>query len=305
DWGVPVPGAPRHVMYVWVDALSNYITALGYPDDDNRLLHNYWPADCQLIGKDIVRFHAIYWPAFLMSAGLPLPAQVYGHGFIYNRGEKMSKSVGNVITPAELIDEYGCDQLRYFLLREVAFGQDGSYSHDAIISRINSDLANDLGNLAQRTLSQIAKNCDEKIPPQGDLTQDDQQLFTLLHNAKHSYHTEMKQLAFHRALEALWHVIAECNRYIDAQAPWSLKKTDVPRMQTVLHVIIECVRQIAILLRPFMPTSMDAMLDQLAIGEGERGFSCLDHGLVAGAALPVPQGVFPRYQVAEQAEQKT
>ena len=159
DWGIPVPGDPKHIMYVWVDALTNYLTGVGFPDEQSPQFKHYWPADVHIIGKDIIRFHAVYWPAFLMSAGLALPKRVFGHGFLYNRGEKMSKSVGNVVDPFVLVGDYGVDQLRYFLMREVPFGQDGNYSREGIVQRINADLANDLGNLAQRSLAMIAKNC--------------------------------------------------------------------------------------------------------------------------------------------------
>lgn len=294
SWGVPVPNAPKHVMYVWVDALSNYITALGYPDGKDM---KYWPADVHVIGKDIIRFHAIYWPAFLMSAGIPLPGKVHGHGFIYNRGEKMSKSVGNVIAPYDLLNTYGLDPVRYFLLRDISYGQDGDISHDAIVHRMNGDLANDIGNLAQRSLSMINKNCEAKMPQPGAFTAADNALLDKSYGLLPIVRKEIDELAFHKALEHIWAVVGDANRYVDEQAPWALKKTDVARMATVLYVLAEVVRVVAILVQPFMPGSMSRMLDQLAVPEGERTFAALTKAgaLKAGTSLPAPQGVFPRY----------
>jgi methionyl-tRNA synthetase len=296
SWGVPVPDAPKHVMYVWVDALSNYITALGYPKLDGGMA-SFWPADVHLIGKDIIRFHAVYWPAFLMSVGLPVPKMVFGHGFIYNRGEKMSKSVGNVIAPQELIEKYGLDAVRYFLLRDVAFGQDGNISHETLVQRMNSDLANDLGNLAQRSLSMIAKNCEGKVPQPGTFTDADKALLTKIRNLPNIVTEHMDLLAFHKALEAIWEVVGDGNRYVDEQAPWALKKTDVARMGTVLYVVAEVVRNLGILLQPFMPISIAKLLDQVSVPADQRGFAQLSEGaaLKPGTALPAPAGVFPRY----------
>ena len=297
QWGIPVPGNEKHVMYVWVDALSNYITALGYPDAGAKDVDTFWPADLHMIGKDIIRFHAIYWPAFLMSLGAALPKKVYGHGFIYNRGEKMSKSVGNVIAPKDLIDTYGLDPLRFFLLREVAFGQDGDFSHDAMVRRMNSDLANDIGNLAQRSLSMIAKNCGGKVPEHGAFNDADNVLLNKARGLLQVVRTEMDVQAFHKALEHIWQVVGDANRYVDEQAPWALKKTDVARMGTVLYVLAETVRLVAILVQPFMPESMGKMLDLLALPADKRDFTHLAaaSALVAGTDLPAPQGVFPRY----------
>lgn len=297
-WGVQVPNAPKHVMYVWVDALSNYITALNYPESgDGCLMKEFWPADMHMIGKDIIRFHAVYWPAFLMSAGLDLPKCVFGHGFIYNRGEKMSKSVGNVIAPDGLIKEYGLDSLRYFLLRETAFGQDGDFSHEAIVQRINSNLANDLGNLAQRSLSMINKNCNAQVPQRGDFTDADKALLDKAHALLKLVRDEIDVQAFHKALDHLWLVIGDGNRYVDEQAPWALKKTDPARMATVLYVLAEVIRHLAILIQPFMPESMSRMLDQIAVPADKRNFAALtsDNALKSGTALPAPEGVFPRY----------
>ena len=298
SWGIPVPDAPRHVMYVWVDALSNYITALDYPNETpDSLMKRYWPADLHVIGKDIIRFHAVYWPAFLMAAGLPLPKAVSGHGHIHNRGEKMSKSVGNVIAPEDLIAAYGLDPIRYFLLRDVAFGQDGNISHEAIQQRMNSDLANDFGNLAQRSLSMIAKNCGGKVPTAGPLADADKILLGKAQGLLTSVRQEMDAQQFHRVLEHIWAVIGDANRYVDEQAPWALKKNDPPRMETVLYVLAETVRYLAILVQPFMPDAMGKMLDQLAVPETERSFAHVteEYRLKAGTVLPTPSGVFPRY----------
>jgi methionyl-tRNA synthetase len=295
NWGVPVPGDEKHVMYVWVDALTNYITAAGYPDE-NAEKWDYWPAT-HIIGKDIVRFHAVYWPAFLMSAGIELPSRVYAHGFLFNRGEKMSKSVGNVVDPFALINHYGLDQVRYFFLREVPFGQDGSYSHDAIVNRTNADLANDLGNLAQRSLSMIAKNCAGLVPAKGVMAEPDTAILRQASDALSSARKAMNEQGIHQALAAIFVVVAEANRYFAAQEPWALKKTDPARMETVLWTTAEVVRRVAILCQPYMPDSTAKLLDLLAIPADERSFVHLDdaHSLVPGTALPAPAPVFPRY----------
>jgi methionyl-tRNA synthetase len=298
SWGVPVPDAPKHVMYVWLDALSNYITALGYPDGAD--MARFWPADLHLIGKDITRFHAIYWPAFLMSAGVEVPKQVFGHGFIYSRGEKMSKSVGNVIAPQELIETYGLDQIRYFLLREAAFGQDVNISHEALVQRINSDLANDFGNLAQRVLAMIQRYCDGTVPvPQvGGRTLPENELNRSVHTLLDTLRKDFAEQAFHHALEAIWHVVGDANRYVDAQAPWALRKTDPSRMATVLYWLADALRHLAIYVSPFMPGAADKLLDQLAVPRDPncRNFASLDgYELKPGTPLPKPEGVFPRY----------
>jgi len=296
DWGIKVPDDDKHVMYVWVDALTNFITGVGFPDESNPLWA-YWPADVHIIGKDIIRFHAVYWPAFLMSAGIALPRRVFAHGFVFNRGEKMSKSIGNVVDPFALIDAYGVDPVRYFFLREIPFGQDGNYSHEAIVARINSDLANDLGNLAQRSLSMIAKNCEGRVPSCGELTAEDRTMLdeadALLPVAREA----MDRQATHTALAAIFGVVANANRYFAAQEPWALKKTDPTRMATVLYVTAEVVRQIAILCQPFMPTASAKLLDILAVDPAERTFAALGSSgrLTGGVPLPKPQPVFPRY----------
>lgn len=302
DWGVPVPGDEKHVMYVWVDALTNYITGVGYPDE-NAERWRYWPADVHIIGKDIVRFHAIYWPAFLMSAGVAVPRRVFGHGFVFNRGEKMSKSVGNVIDPFALAEHYGLDQLRYFLLREIPFGQDGNYSHEAIVNRTNADLANDLGNLAQRSLSMIAKNCGGTVPARGTLADVDRAILDQAEAALETARKAMAEQGIHLALAAVFSVVAEANRYFAGQEPWALKKTDPARMETVLWTTAETVRRVAILCLPYMPGSAAKLLDLLAIPADKRAFANVGEAdaLVAGTPLPAPAGVFPRY--VEQAEQ--
>lgn len=296
DWGVPVPDAPEHVMYVWVDALTNYLTGIGYPDVDSANWHR-WPADVHVIGKDIVRFHAVYWPAFLMSAGLALPKRVFAHGFLFNKGEKMSKSVGNVVDPFDLVNAYGVDQTRYFFLREVNFGQDGNYSHSAIVNRINADLANDLGNLAQRSLSMITKNCDGKVPTPGSFTDEDKAILAAADGLYPIVRGHMDRQALTRYLDAVWTVVAEANRYFAGEEPWAKKKTDPERMGTILYVTAEVVRQIAILAAPVVPTSAGKLLDLLAQAEDARNFEQLGPSsrLQPGTMLPAPEGVFPRY----------
>jgi methionyl-tRNA synthetase len=300
NWGLPVPGDPKHVMYVWVDALNNYLTGAGFPDEADPRWRN-WPADVHIIGKDIVRFHTVYWPAFLMSAGLPLPARVFGHGFLFNKGEKMSKSVGNVIDPFSLADTYGVDQLRYFFMREVPFGQDGNYSHEAIVNRINADLANDLGNLAQRSLSMIAKNCGGAVPEPGAFTQADEEILKLADELPGKARAAMEDYALHTALADIWAVVADANRYFAGQEPWALRKTDPARMNTVLYVTAEVLRAIGIMAQPFVPQAAAKLLDLLAVGTEERMIAGVGsgHRLRQGTALPQPQPIFPRYVEAE------
>ena len=300
-WGIPVPGDPAHVMYVWLDALTNYISALGFPDREGEFYRTFWPADFHVVGKDILRFHAVYWPAFLMSAGLEPPRHVFAHGWWTVEGQKMSKSLGNVVSPASLIDKYGLDQTRYFLLREIAFGSDGDFSHAAMVRRINHDLANDYGNLAQRVLSMIAKNCGGIVPEPGPLADADEALLDAAKALLGRGRVAMAEIAAHRALEQIWEVCGAANRYVDAQAPWSLRKTDPARMATVLWVLAETVRRLAILTQPFMPDASAKLLDLLAIPADERGFAKLDKALRAGTALPPPAGVFPRHVETEAA----
>jgi methionyl-tRNA synthetase len=305
DWGVKVPANPKHVMYVWVDALTNYITAVGYPDVDSPKFRRYWPADLHVIGKDIVRFHAVYWPAFLLSAGVEVPRRIFSHGFLFNRGEKMSKSVGNVIDPFALADAYGVDQLRYFFLREVPFGQDGNYSHEAIVNRVNADLANDLGNLAQRSLSMVARQRGGKLPSPGPLGASERSILALADGMITSAREAMRTQQLHQVLNAVWAVVGEANRYFAGEAPWALAKSDPQRQGTVLYVTAEVLRQVAILCIPFMPVAAAKLLDLLAVPEGERQFSELGGGrrIAAGSGLPGPSAVFPRYVDSEASAQ--
>ncbi|MBV9260436.1 MAG: methionine--tRNA ligase [Pseudolabrys sp.] len=297
NWGVPVPGAPKHVMYVWVDALTNYITAVGYPDTKDEKFKRYWPAALHVIGKDIVRFHAVYWPAFLMSAGIEVPKRIFSHGFLFNRGEKMSKSVGNVIDPFTLSNAYGVDQLRYFFLREVPFGQDGNYSHEAIVNRINADLANDLGNLAQRSLSMIGKQLGGILPKPGVFSDNDKTILTAADGMIAEARDHMKTQQLHQMLNHVWSVVADANRYFAREAPWALAKSDPAKQATVLYVTAEVIRQVAILAQPVMPQSAGKLLDLLGVPENERSFAMLGgaHRLAPGTQLPPPSGVFPRY----------
>ena len=294
NWGVPVPGDPAHVMYVWLDALTNYLTATGWPDASAPRA-GFWPADLHLVGKDIVRFHAVYWPAFLMAAGLPTPRRVFAHGWWTVEGEKMSKSLGNVIDPIATIARYGLDPVRYFLLREVPFGNDGDFSHRALVTRMNVELANDLGNLAQRSLSLIARNCDGVLPATGDATAEDAEMLAMAAALPARLGTILDRQAFHEALEEIWKVVRAANAYIDRQAPWALRKTDPVRMASVLRVLADVLRYIATVLQPFMPDSMAKLLDQLGVQPDQRDFAALAAPLPAGTKLPAPSGVFPRF----------
>ncbi len=297
NWGVPVPDDPAHVMYVWLDALVNYITAVGFPDENAPNYKKFWPADVHMVGKDIVRFHTIYWPAFLMGAGLQPPRRVFAHGWWTNEGQKMSKSLGNALEPHAMVAKYGLDQVRYFLLREIPFGNDGDFSHRAMVQRINSDLANGLGNLAQRTLSLIAKNCEAKVPEPGALTDADKKLLASAHELLSKLRPLFLEQQFHRVLEAIWQVVGDGDRYITEQEPWKLNKTDPARARTVLYVLAETVRHLAILVQPFMPQSIERMLNQLAVPAEARTFASLGEkgALKPGTPLPKPEGVFPRY----------
>ncbi len=297
SWGIPVPDDEDHVMYVWLDALTNYITAAGYPDTESETYKKYWPAQYHVIGKDITRFHAVYWPAFLMSANLPLPETIFAHGFINVQGQKMSKSIGNVMSPDGLVETYGLDQIRYFLMREIPHGQDGNFSHENAITRINADLANGLGNLAQRTLSMIHKNCDSRYPQAGEYTQEDKDLLTKAHE---TLLPEMRKHAdnmhFHRMLESIWKLVADANAYIDEQAPWGLKKTDPERMGTVLYVLAETIRCLAIAVQPVVPQGAGKMLDQLKAPKDERLYEQMSpkYALKPGTEIDKPEGIFPR-----------
>src|SRR3954452_20750026 len=301
EWGIPVPADPakttaKHIMYVWVDALTNYITAVGFPDTQSEKFRRYWPADLHVIGKDIVRFHAVYWPAFLMSAGIEVPRRVFSHGFLFNRGEKMSKSVGNVIDPFALVDAFGVDPVRYFFLREVPFGQDGNYSLEAIVNRINADLANDLGNLAQRSLSMIARQLNGVLPKPGAFSDTDNAILAAADDMIGAAREHMKTQQLHQVLSHVWAVVADANRYFAGEAPWALAKTDPARQGTVLYVTAEVLRQVAILAQPFMPASAAKLLDLLNIPQSERDFSALDgkRRIAPGTPLGEIKPVFPR-----------
>ncbi len=296
NWGIPVPDADGHVVYVWFDALSNYLTATGYPDDSSADFQKFWPADVHIVGKDILRFHAVYWPAFLMAAELDLPKRVFAHGWWTNEGQKISKSLGNVIDPFDLIEEFSVDAVRFFLMREVPFGNDGDFSRSAFVNRVNADLANGLGNMTQRTLSMIAKNCDAMVPTAGELTAQDNALLDTIGVVLADVRMHMDRQAFHHALDVIWKQVAAGDVYISNQAPWTLKKTDPDRMATVLYVMAEAVRQLAILAQPIMPSSAALILDQLAVSADDRGFDKLGEAgrLQAGTKLPSPKGVFPR-----------
>lgn len=303
NWGVPVPNDPEHVMYVWLDALTNYITATNWTNKEQNGFEKWWPADLHMVGKDILRFHAVYWPAFLMAAQLPLPKRVFAHGWWTNEGEKISKSLGNVIDPISLIDEYGLDQIRYFLMREVPFGRDGDFSKTALLHRINSDLANDLGNLSQRVLSQIYKNLNGEIPALSEKPQkDDVLLLKSLKELPDNVRVEINKQSFHEALRLIWHVIAQANRYVDKQAPWALKKTDIVRMSDVLAVLVEVIRGVSLLIQPFMPDASAKLLDQIQVAPEERLFMFLSSSnMLSGRIIEKPEGVFPRYQLLKDA----
>lgn len=308
DWGIPVPqsesgnagSAARHVMYVWVDALTNYITGVGFPDESDPKWH-YWPADVHVIGKDILRFHAVYWPAFLMSAGIALPKRIFSHGFVLNKGEKMSKSTGNVVAPADLVQLYGLEALRYFFLREVSFGQDGNWSHEAIANRINADLANDLGNLAQRSLSMINKNCGARVPEPGEFTEADKTMLAAADALYAKTREAMDKQAVTKYLDAVWAVVGDANRYFAAEEPWAKKKTDPKRMETILYVTAEIVRQVAILVAPVTPHAAQKLLGYLGQPAEAHTFRALGETgrLAPGTVLPEPSGVFPRYVAPE------
>lgn len=302
SWGVPVPDVPGHIMYVWIDALTNYLTAVGYPDEASAPYQTYWPASVHMIGKDIVRFHAVYWPAFLMAADLPLPERVFAHGWWTNNGEKISKSLGNVIDPFDLVERYGRDHVRYFLMREVPFGNDGDFSDTAFVHRCNADLANDIGNLAQRTLSMIFKNCDGHIPEPGDFLEQDKALLEGCNAALMSAREHMDRQSIHLALESIWAEVGRANAYIASEEPWALKKTNPDRMKTVLYVTAEAIRRLAILAQPIVPEGAAKLLDQLKVSA--RAFVDLDAGnsLAPGTAIDKPQGVFQRLDLPEAAE---
>jgi len=314
SWGVKVPNDPSHVIYVWVDALTNYINALNYSSQDysnqgncqggvenqtDQKMQDFWPNAVHVVGKDILRFHAVYWPAFLMAADLPLPKKIFAHGWWTNEGQKISKSLGNTIDPVNLIKSFGdeklgADAVRYFLLREVPFGQDGDFSMENLINRYNSDLANAYGNLVQRVLSFIYKNADAKVPEFAELTKEDEEMLGAVAKVLPQLEKHMNDLAFHRYAENLWQIISQANHYVDEQKPWSLKATDPKRMHTILYVLAETIRQAAILTQPILPHASSKILDLLAIGNEDRLLQSLNSRLEPGNTLPEPSGVFPR-----------
>ena len=306
SWGVPVPNDEDHVMYVWIDALANYISAIGYPDNRGAF-ERFWPANLHIVGKDILRFHAVYWPAFLMAAGLPLPKRLFAHGWWTKDGEKISKSVGNVIDPLELTKTYGLDQTRFFLMSEVNFGNDGDFSHEKMITKVNNNLANELGNLCQRTLSLAYNNCEKSIPASIQaLTEEDELLLSKARNLRSVCAEAIANQEIHKYVEALVTLIWDANKYIDDQAPWFLRKTDVDRMATVLYVLMEVLRISSILYQPLIPESANKILDQLTVPENERSFEHITSApLVFGTQLQKPQIVFSRFEAENKQKKKS
>jgi len=293
SWGIPVPDAPKHIMYVWLDALANYLSALGYPDNTQDL-KSFWPADLHMVGKDIIRFHTVYWPAFLMAAELPIPKRVFAHGWWTIEGEKMSKSLGNAIAPAALVTEFGLDQTRWFLMREVPFGNDGNFSRERMITVINSELANNIGNLIQRTLSMIAKNCDGKVPSAPDKPEE---FLSKVYDNAGIIGNCIEEQSFNLALEEIVSLAMQANAYIDKEAPWKLKKENPARMEEVLYTLAETIRVLAILMQPFIPNSAFKILNQLIIPDDQRDFQHISasFALESGRMLPAPEPVFPRF----------
>ncbi|MBA5724527.1 methionine--tRNA ligase [Candidatus Liberibacter sp.] len=296
DWGIKIPDDPECIMYVWVDALTNYLTATGILNQKDSLKRKFWPADLHVIGKDIIRFHAVYWPAFLLSSGLPLPKTIFAHGFILNKGEKISKSLGNIIDPLELVENFGVDALRYFFLREVSFGQDGLYDPETLKRRINADLANGIGNLVSRSLSMIFKNCEEKIPIPGLLLESDKVILSSCSMHLQGIREKIHSYLIHRSLAEIISIVSEVDRYFSEQKPWVLRKSDPDRMCTVLYVTADVIRQIAILLQPFVPKLADNILNILSVPVQKRCFSALNEALIPGLVIKEePSPVFPRF----------
>ncbi len=295
SWGINVPDDKEHVIYVWLDALTNYLTAVGYPDMESELYQKFWPADIHVVGKDILRFHAIYWPAFLMAAELPLPKQIVAHGWWTNEGKKISKRYGNVIDPIELVNTYGLDQCRYFMLREIPFGQDGDFSKSAMINRMNNDLANDLGNLGQRVLSMIYKNMDATIYDISNITDEDEALLNKAYDLFGIVKQRFENRSFHIAMQEVWYVVQAANQYVDAQAPWKLKKEDEKRMKVVLSVLAEVIRILFVLLQPVLPIGCEKMLN--IINVSDRSFTTLNskHALKKGHKIEKPLPIFAKY----------
>jgi methionyl-tRNA synthetase len=298
DWGIPVPDAPGHVMYVWIDALTNYITGVGFPDEEGEQFRKYWPADLHVIGKDIIRFHTVFWPAFLMSAGLPLPRRVYAHGFLTVEGKKMSKSLGNVIDPFALTEEFGVDPVRFYCLREVSFGQDGDWGREKFVNRNNADLANNFGNLAQRSLSMIQKNFDGRLPERmADATDDAAVAAAIASVERIAEAMRMQQL--HEATGELVSLLSAANLYFAEQAPWGLK-ADLPRMGAILATTADILRRAAIAAQAFVPASAGKLLDLLAVPPDQRLLShaLAADGIAAGTVLPAPEPVFRKFEQA-------
>ncbi len=291
-WGIPVPGDANHVMYVWLDALTNYLTALGYP---NQEFASHWRQAMHVIGKDILRFHSVYWPAFLMAASLAPPQTVFAHGWWLVEGEKMSKSLGNVIDPVAMVETYGSDALRYFMLRDLTFGQDGDFSKHAFINRLNTDLANAYGNLCQRVFSFIYKNAEATIPTPGELSVGDKALLAMPQDLLPTLRNAIDHFQLHRYGEAVWQIIGEANRYVDAQKPWALKKENPARMATVLYTLTELIRQIAILTQPILPLASSKILDILCAGN--NNFAALGQALKPGELISEPFPLFAKYAI--------
>jgi methionyl-tRNA synthetase len=300
EWGVDVPDDKSHSIYVWVDALTNYISALQWPDG-GKLYDNFWPGDLHLIGKDIIRFHAVYWPAFLLSAGLPIPKKIFAHGFILNKGEKMSKSLGNIEDPMSLIESFGVDQLRYFLMREIPFGSDGNYSDKLLINRVNADLSNDLGNLSQRCLSMVKKNCNQLVPSKGELMDVDLELLNSIELKKNNIIKVMDNFQISSYLSEVFDTISDTNKYFSNQKPWELKSVDEGRMNTVLWVTCEMLRRFGILLQPVIPSGSSMLLGLLSISEKERTIDFLndDYALIPGDPIQNPEVIFPKIELKE------
>jgi methionyl-tRNA synthetase len=296
SWGVNVPNDDNHIMYVWLDALTNYLSACNYSEDNNKeFFSKFWPANIHMVGKDIIRFHAVYWPAFLMAAKLPLPKKVFAHGWWTNEGNKISKSLGNVINPFEIVKKYGIDQVRYFLMREVPFGNDGDFSNSQLVNRVNSDLANSYGNLFQRVVSMIFKNCNEEVPLKPKKFKiDDLTLINSIKDSMDDYRNLIDNQKFDQYLKNVWVTISNANKYVDEQAPWSLKKSDFSRMEDVLYILLETVRQVSILLQPFMPDSSKVILDHLKVADKERDFKSLEKMYEGGIKITTPLPIFPR-----------
>ncbi len=297
-WGIPIPGNDQHIMYVWLDALTNYLSVVGYPNVECKDFKAFWPADLHIVGKDITRFHAVYWPAFLMAAGIDLPKRIVSHGWWLIEGEKMSKSLGNVVNPLDLVNEFGVDATRYYLMREIPFGNDGNFTRHSFIKRINSELANNIGNLVQRTLSMIWKHCDGKVPQASKSIYDQKELLQFAESLIIKIRTQIDQQLIHIVIEDIIDLSNRANTYIDHQSPWTLKKTDEEKMKSVLYVLAETIRYIAIILQPLVPDSATKILDQLSISKDERKFEHLsrNYALKAGTEIPEPKGVFPRIE---------